>query len=98
MCFSITGNSCNLADHKKDQVSSAAEEEVVSSILDKIMPCILASVARFCMYNMPPPYHRWVLDREAHINWSMVTYLLSRQHPFGTTLRFTGPVPADSRQ
>ena len=23
---------------------------------------------------------------------------LSRQHPFGTTLRFTGPVPADSRQ
>ena len=23
---------------------------------------------------------------------------LPRQHPFGTTLRFTGPVPADSRQ
>ena len=23
---------------------------------------------------------------------------LSRQHSFGTTLRFTGPVPADSRQ
>ena len=22
---------------------------------------------------------------------------LPRQHPFGTTLRFTGPVPADSR-
>ena len=24
--------------------------------------------------------------------------LPTRQHPFGTTLRFTGPVPADSRQ
>ena len=23
---------------------------------------------------------------------------LPRQHPFGTTLRLTGPVPADSRQ
>ena len=23
---------------------------------------------------------------------------LPRQHPFGTTLRFTGPVPANSRQ
>ena len=23
---------------------------------------------------------------------------LPRQHPFGTTLRFTGPVPVDSRQ
>ena len=23
---------------------------------------------------------------------------LPRQHPFGTNLRFTGPVPADSRQ
>ena len=23
---------------------------------------------------------------------------LPMQHPFGTTLRFTGPVPADSRQ
>ena len=23
---------------------------------------------------------------------------LLRQHPFGTTLRFTGPVPGDSRQ
>ena len=23
---------------------------------------------------------------------------MSRQHSFGTTLRFTGPVPADSRQ
>ena len=23
---------------------------------------------------------------------------LPRQHPFGATLRFTGPVPADSRQ
>ena len=23
---------------------------------------------------------------------------LPRQHPFGTALRFTGPVPADSRQ
>ena len=37
----------------------------------------------------------WVWEREAHINWSMV---MQRQHPFGTTLRFTGPVPADSRQ
>ena len=29
------------------------------------------------------------------IDWSIVT---CRHHSFGTTLRFTGPVPADSRQ
>ena len=36
--------------------------------------------------------------REAHINWSMDGDV-PRQHPFGTinTLRFTGPVPVDSR-
>ena len=30
--------------------------------------------------------------------YSLVHGDLPRQHPFGTTLRFTGPVPADSRQ
>ena len=29
---------------------------------------------------------------------SLVHGNLPRQHSFGTTLRFTGPVPADSRQ
>ena len=34
--------------------------------------------------------------REAHINWSMV---MQKAAPVaGTTLRTTGPVPADSRQ
>ena len=28
----------------------------------------------------------------------LVLVHLPRQHPFGTTLSFTGPVPADSRQ
>ena len=35
-------------------------------------------------------------EREAHINWSMVTCQGSTRT--GTTLRTTGPVPADSRQ
>ena len=30
--------------------------------------------------------------------YSLVHGDLLRQHSFGTTLRFTGPVPADSRQ
>ena len=30
--------------------------------------------------------------------YSLVHGDLPRQHPFGITLRFTGPVPADSRQ
>ena len=30
--------------------------------------------------------------------YSLVHGDLPRQHPFGTTLRFTGPVPVDSRQ
>ena len=30
--------------------------------------------------------------------YSLVHGDLPRQHQFGTTLRFTGPVPADSRQ
>ena len=30
--------------------------------------------------------------------YQLVHYDLPRQHPFGTTLRFTGPVPADFRQ
>ena len=30
--------------------------------------------------------------------YSLVHVDLPRQHSFGTTLRFTGPVPADSRQ
>ena len=30
--------------------------------------------------------------------YSLVHGDLPRQHPFGTTLRFTGPVPADSRR
>ena len=46
--------------------------------------------------NMPTLYHSWGWEREVNINWSMVT--CPRQHPFGTTLRFTGPVPVDSPQ
>ena len=34
---------------------------------------------------------------EAHINWSMVTCKMAAPVT-GTTLRTTGPVPADSRQ
>ena len=35
--------------------------------------------------------------REAHINWSMVTCKMAAPVT-GTTLRTTGPVPAESRQ
>ena len=35
--------------------------------------------------------------RQAHINWSMVTCKMAAPVT-GTTLRTTGPVPADSRQ
>ena len=41
-------------------------------------------------------YIHTYIEREANINWSMGD--LPRQYSFGTTLRFTGPVPADSRQ
>ena len=39
---------------------------------------------------------KWGWEREARINWSMVTCQGSTR--FGTTLMFTGSVPADSRQ
>ena len=32
------------------------------------------------------------------VSWLVHGDLLPRQHSFGTTLRFTGPVPADPRQ
>ena len=36
--------------------------------------------------------------REVHINWSMVTCKMAAPVVTGTTLRTTGPVPAESRQ
>ena len=48
-------------------------------------------------FNMPTSYHSGCGKREAHISWSKV--IPSKAAPVtGTTLRTTGPVPADSRQ
>ena len=50
----------------------------------------------FCgAFNMPTSYQQWVWEIEAHNQ--LVHGDLPRQHSFGTTLRVTGPVPADSR-
>ena len=47
-------------------------------------------------FNMPTSYQQSVWEREAHVHWFHGD--LPKQHSFGTTLRFTGPVLADSRQ
>ena len=49
--------------------------------------------ALLCTFNTPTSHQEWVWEREALVDGD-----LPRQHPLGTTLRFTGPVPADSRQ
>ena len=58
---------------------------------------INVSVQRYFQHT-PLHTNQYAWEREAHINinWSMVD--LARQHSFGTTLMFTGPVPVYPRQ
>ena len=58
---------------------------------------INVSVQRYFQHT-PLHTNQYAWEREAHINinWSMVD--LARQHSFGTTLMFTGPVPVCPRQ
>ena len=53
----------------------------------------------FGTFNVPTSYLKWMWEREADINWSIHDMVTCQgSPPFETSLRFPGPVPADSRQ
>ena len=60
--------------------------------------CNLINTYIYIHTNIHTYIHTYIVGVEKRGEHYLVHGDLPRQHPFGTTLRFTGPVPADSRQ
>ena len=57
-----------------------------------------ANAGRDCQTRLARPNSPTIVGVEKRGAYKLVHGDLSRQHSFETTSRFTGPVPADSRQ
>ena len=70
------------------------------SFSERIAVANLSYLYVYYWVSLRPDRLMWRIQQQQHGNYpgTPMVVMQARQHSFGTTLRFIGPVPADSRQ